>query len=146
MQLHWDKLQFIQVRHLAKLTKPDGEAIAAKDFMTYLGTTINADGTMKSELGRRLGAAWGEFSKFARLWKHTSLKASKIRIFQTLIASRLLYGTSSAWLNVAEIRWLDRFQARCLRRVLNVKPAFISRTSTAETLSRFGQFKFSKQL
>lgn len=75
--LHWDKFQLLQVRRLTDLRKLDGQKIEASDFMTYLGSTIDADGGIKTELGRRIGTAWGEFSKLDRLWRHTSLTISR---------------------------------------------------------------------
>ena len=50
------------------------------------------------------------------------------------------------WLNVAEQRRLNGFQARCLRKVLGIKHAFVSRISNADVLKAAGQIDFSKQL
>ena len=67
---------------MTKVHKPDGERIKAKDSMEYLGTMLRNDVLIASELGRRLGMAWGEFSKLERLWKHTSLPVRrKLHIF-----------------------------------------------------------------
>ena len=64
-----------------RLLAPDGSVIGPAEVMTYLGAAIYADGRIKSELNRRLGAAWAEFFKLSRLWKHTSLgRARKIQI------------------------------------------------------------------
>ena len=66
MQLHWSKFQLLAINGKYKLTAPDGSLIAAKEVMTYLGAAIFADGGIKSELSRKLGAAWAEFSKLAQ--------------------------------------------------------------------------------
>merc|ERR1712224_287870 len=70
----------------------------------------------------------------------------KVQCFQAVISSKLLYGLSSAWLNEAEQRRLNGFQARCLRRIYNIQPSFISRISNVEVLKRAGQVEFTKQL
>ena len=130
-----------------KLLAPDGSVIGPSDVMTYLGAAIYADGGARNELNRRIGAAWADFSKLARLWRHTSLpKARKLQIFNAIIASRLLYSLSSAWLNVAEIRRLNGFQCRCLRVIMGIKASFISRVSNASVLQQSAQLKFGLQL
>lgn len=54
--------------------------------MTYLGSTICGDSGVKTELSRKLGAAWGDFIKLDRIWKHTTLtKTRKIEVFQAVI-------------------------------------------------------------
>ena len=118
LELHWDKFQLLQIRCNHSIKNKAGENIKQKASMVYLGTTMSADGTILQELSRRLGAAWGEFNKLARLWKHTSLcRSRKAEIFQAVVATKLLYGLSAAWLNVAERRRIDGFQARCVRKL-----------------------------
>ena len=83
-----------------------------------------------SLLAKKLGTAWADFSKLHKLWSHSCLNvARKVQIFQAVVVSRLLYGLGSAWLDVAEIRRLNGFQARCLRKVVGIKPSFVSRIS-----------------
>ena len=147
MELHWSKFQLLQVNGTYRLSAPDGSVIAPSEVMTYLGAAIYADGGVKSELNRRIGTAWADFSKLARLWRHTSLtRTRKLQIFNAVIASRLLYSLNSAWLNVAEIRRLNGFQCRCLRAILGIKAAFISRVSNASVLHQSAQIKFGQEL
>ena len=70
----------------------------------------------------------------------------KIEIFEAMVVSKLLYGLSSAWLNVAEMRRLNGFHCRCLRAVLRIKPAYISRISNATVLQRAAQTTLGRQL
>ena len=147
MELHWSKFQLLEVSGSYRLLAPDGSTIAPSEVMTYLGAAIYPDGRVKSELNRRLGAAWREFSKMSRLWKHTNLnRERKIQIFNAVILTRLLYSLSSAWLNVAELRRLDGFHCRCLRVILNIKVAFISRVSNAAVLQASDQLQLGRQL
>ena len=57
-----------------------------------------------------------------------------------------MYGLSSAWLNDAERRRLDGFQARCLRMILGIKPSFISRVSNKAVLEKARQPSYTTQL
>ena len=67
-------------------------------------------------------------------------------IFQSVIVSRLLYGLSSAWLNKADVRRLNGFQARCLRKILRIAPSYYSRISNHTVLERAGQEQLGTQL
>ena len=129
------------------MNAPVGTRINAATTMSYLGSTLREDGTIRHEICRRLGVGWADFSKMARLWRHTSLpRARKVQIFQAVVTSKVLYGLSSAWLNVCEQRRIDGFQARCLRSVLGIKPAYWSRVSNLKILEQACQRPYSKQL
>jgi len=147
LKLHWTKFQLLQIRCAGDVLTKEGDAIEKKATMFYLGTTIHGDGSIQGELNERLGAAWSDFSSLTSLWRHTTLTAlRKVEIFQAVITTRLLYGLSSGWLNVKEQRQLDGFQARCLRRVLGIKPSYISRVSKQTVLDKSRQVPYSGQL
>ena len=147
MELHWNKFQLLQVGGIYHFSAPDGNIIAPTEVMTYLGATLYADGSVKRELNRKLGAAWADFSKLARLWNHASLpKDRRIRIYKAVVVSRLLYGLSTAWLNAAELRRLQGFHCRCLRRILGIAPSYLSRVSNLKVLQEAGEVPLGKQL
>ena len=147
MELHWKKFQLLEVGGSYRLLAPDGSVIGPAEVMTYLGAAIYADGRIRNELNRRLGAAWAEFSKLSRLWKHTSLgRDRKIQIFNAVVLSRLLYSLNSAWLNIADTTRVNGFHCRCLRVICGIKAAFISRISNAKVLQESGQIQLSMQL
>jgi len=147
LDLHHSKFQLLSVNGEYNLKTPVGEPIPSTDSMTYLGATVYADGSLKRELGRKLGCAWADFSKLNRLWKHTTLtKLRKIEIYQAVIVSRLLYGLSSAWLNVADVRRLNGFHCRCLRVIMRIQPAYFSRISNKRVLEESGQKPMDRQL
>lgn len=105
MELHWDKFQLLQVNAQYSIVTPTGESIPPSEAMTYLGANIYPDAAVRSDLNKKLGAGWAEFSKLHKLWNHSSLTMNrKVQVYQEVVVSRLLYGLSSAWLNVAESR------------------------------------------
>ena len=147
MELHWSKFQLLPVNGSYKLQAPDGAMIEPKDLMTYLGVTVYADGTVKSELNKKLGYAWPEFKKMEKLWKHSSLQSvKKVRILNATVLPCLLYGLDTVWLDVAETRRLNGFYCRCLRAALRIKPAFVSRVSNDDVLRQAGQVPLSQTL
>ena len=145
IELHWETFQLLQIKGEFVVNAPDGTQINAATTMSYLGSTLREDGTIRNEICRRLGVGWADFSKMARLWRHTSLpRARKVQIFQAVVTSKVLYGLSSAWLNVCEQRRIDGFQARCLRSVLGIKPAYWSGVSNLKVLEQSCQRPYSK--
>ena len=91
--------------------------------------------------------AWADFNKLARLWRHSSLTTHKtICIFQPVISTGLLYGLSTAWLNTSEQRRLNGFQARCLRKILGIRPAYYSRMTNRRVLEMANQVLYTTQL
>ena len=73
------------------------------------------------EVARKIGAATADFHALDKVWKHSCIsRARKLELYVSLIESKLRYALSSAWLLKADLRRLDGFQARCLRKILGV--------------------------
>ena len=65
------------------------------------------------------------------------LQQCRTKNLMACIVAKLLYGLDSAWLSSAMQRKLDGFQAKCLRRILKISPAFISRVSNKYIRNQF---------
>jgi hypothetical protein len=105
--------------------------------MEYLGAILTTHAGHTHEINRRIGTAKGDFNALCRVWSHSSLtRKRKLRIYCAIIESRLLYSLSSISLTIADQRRLDGFQNRCVRKVIGVKPSFVSRVSNAEVLAK----------
>ena len=63
-------------------------------------------------------------------------KKRKTQILESCVFSKLLYGLESCMLLKADRDRIDGFQARCLRRILKILPAWLSRVSNAEVRER----------
>ena len=137
MELHNGKLQLICIRCDEPVTKPGGEPLQPQQQMQYLGTMLSEDGRVSSELGRRIGQAKSEFRSLCKVWGHSSLSLKrKLRVFDSLVQSKFLYGLATCCFTVAEQRRINGFQAKCLRQILGIAPSFLSRVSNAEVLRR----------
>eukprot|EP00959_Pyramimonas_sp_CCMP1952_P008165 170884-Pyramimonas_sp.AAC.1 len=77
MDLHWGKFQLMCVKCDVQVVAPGGAAIAAKEYMKYLGATLCSTGKLGGEFTKRLGMAWGVFSAFERTWKHSSITTAR---------------------------------------------------------------------
>ena len=67
-------------------------------------------------------------------------------MYKAVVVSRLLYGLNTAWLNVAEQRRLNGFHCRCLRKIVGIPSAYISRVSNARVLKEAQEAPLERQL
>ena len=88
-----------------------------------------------------------DFEVLQTIWKHNSLSQPwEIHIFEACIISKLSYGLVTAVLNKAECSRLDGFQARCLRRILKIPPAYYSRISNVRVFAMAGKKRLSEMI
>ena len=139
LSLHHDEFQLLQIRTGGAVHKPDGGAVEAKSSMIYLGSLVHDSGRCTLEISRRIGMCKGIFRKLSRFWIHCNVGLMrKLEVFQSLLVSKLVYGLSAVWLGLAEQRRVDAFQNYCLRRILRIPSAYVSRVSNAEVLRKSG--------
>ena len=148
LRFNLSKLEFIKLRCDEEVLNSQGQPVSCKDSMVYLGSLLSADGVMDPELSRRIGLASADFNTLCRVWGHSSMsQARKLEVFGACIVSKLVYGLHTGWLNKGARRRLDGFQACCLRRILRIPPACVSRVSNEQVRQQAGgQTKLSLML
>ena len=91
--------------------------------------------------------AGADFRQLQKLWSHANVSLKdKLRFFESLVVSRLAYGLSTLCLATAQRRRLDGFYCRCLRRILRIPSAYLSRVSNSKVLQKAGTIPFSTPL
>jgi hypothetical protein len=147
LQVHWGKVHLISVGTDTSIRSPSGAEITPKDSMLYLGSTIHADGKYGCEVSRKIGAARAEFKSLHTVWKCAGVsKSRKLYLLESLVMSKIRYGTSSAWLSKADLRRIDGNQASCLRTLLRIPPSFVSRVSNETVRARACQVCISSTI
>ena len=147
MSLHVGKTQLLKIRSPGIVTTPNDENLASKPSMIYLGGLLSDDGRSEKELSRRLGLAASDFKKLSRIWSHSNVSSRrKLHIFKSCVISVLMYGLKTMWLGTASRRRLDGFQARCIRRILRIPAAYISRISNAIVRDKANSTLLSNEL
>ena len=137
MELHHNKFQLLNVQCDTRVLRPDGVSVCASSEMTYLGTVLSDSGCVDGELSRRIGIAKSEFRSLSKVWRRSTLTTKRrLAIYRSMVETKLLYSLSCCCLNVAQKRRLNGFQAKCLRQILGIPAAFISRISNKELLRR----------
>ena len=91
-----------------------------EDF-TYLGGVISQDARCEQDIRRRISLATGVASSLRTVWKErdTSLK-TKVRVYESLVLSVLLYNAETWTLKVADETRLRAFEMSVLRRICGV--------------------------
>ena len=147
LALHWQKTQALSVCTSAQLHQPDGSIIDDKGSLLYLGGTLTSSAGSHSELSRRLGLGGSGFHALRKLWNHGNVsQRAKLHYFQSLVMSVLTYGLSTLAFTRVQKRRMDGFHARCVRRILRIPAAFVSRVANRVVFERAQVKPLSQQL
>ncbi|KAI8513606.1 hypothetical protein Bbelb_079300 [Branchiostoma belcheri] len=94
------------------------ESVEVVQCFTYLGSLITSDCKSDQDVKRRLGIASAAFANLSRVWrsKHLS-RTTKLRTYNTLVLSVLLYGAESWTITKSLAQKLDAFDSQCLRKI-----------------------------
>ena len=107
----------------------------------YLGSTENDDASMGDELTKRINKATYSFNSLCTSVftnKKVRLK-TKLRTYNALILSTLLYGCQSWAITTTDIKKLEVLQQNCLRRILGIKwYDKITRSEVIQICNSFG--------
>ena len=101
----------------------------------YLGAIICGDNNLARELTARIGKATGAFNRLNNIWNSRSISISvKIRIYKAAVITVLTYGCEVWNTTQAQMKRLESFHQRCLRRILKVR--WFHRVTNVEVLRR----------
>jgi len=98
-----------------------GYTVEVVDEFCYLGSYISQNGNCEKDLKVRIGKASDIFGKMKKVWrnKHINLQ-TKLRLYETLILSTLLYGAEVWPLTVTLSNKLEAAHHRWLRSILGI--------------------------
>jgi hypothetical protein len=101
----------------------------------YLGSWISVDSRVTSEVKKRIQKAAVRFLYLKNVWTNASVSLrTKVHIFKAIVLSTLLYGSETWTVLENDIRQLEVFQLRCLRRIC--KLSYLTHTSNDDVLRR----------
>ena len=84
----------------------------------YLGTMVSKDGTSTREIKRRLGIALGTMVSLNNLWADSGISTRlKCQLYEALVMTILLYNGECWNVKKRDIKKLEGFHFRCLRRL-----------------------------
>ena len=115
------------------------------DSFTYLGSTICANGDTHKEIMTRIGKAGSAFGSLQKIFKEGMMSLNiKLRLYQALVISVLLYGSETWQIYAADQKKLNAFHTRCLRRIMGI--TYKDRVTNEEIFRRTEQREISEQI
>eukprot|EP00929_Paragymnodinium_shiwhaense_P102580 TRINITY_DN6578_c0_g1_i1.p1 TRINITY_DN6578_c0_g1~~TRINITY_DN6578_c0_g1_i1.p1 ORF type:complete len:1328 (+),score=-43.05 TRINITY_DN6578_c0_g1_i1:198-3986(+) len=128
LKLNQEKCVVIALSQAREIKFRSGKIIQNDSATTYLGASINNTADQDKELGRRIAEATFVWNKLLHAWKEASLSIKKRTIiFHAVIRAKVAYGLETVRLTPKNIRRLDTFYYRGLRRILDVPSTYIDR-------------------
>ena len=141
LMMNTDKTEVMHKQHNADNAQPisirNNVLNEAQDF-TYLGSIISNNCTLDREINNRISRASAAFGQLSvRVYLNRNLKLStKIKVYQAIVISILLYGSETWTLYSKQLKLLNTFHLRCLRRILRI--TWRDRVPNNVVLSRCG--------
>ena len=103
-------------------TSVDGNQVESVDSFLYLGSLQSSDGYCRPDIKRRISLTSSVMSSLHRIWRDKRLSLpTKIRLFQALVLSVLLYVSETWTLLAADMKSLEAFYMKCLRQILGIR-------------------------
>ena len=147
LELNWKKTVMMRVRNNGQVYSPDGHELKSVEQAVYLGGLLNTTVNSKPEVTRRIGEAKRVFKLLGKCWSHANItQKRKLKLLRAVILPKLLYNLESIWLLKSDRNRLDGFQAACLRQILKIPHAYLSRVSNVEVRARAGARTLSDDL
>ena len=136
MLLNFDKCVNITInQHQSSVKFLNGTSVPRKDQAKYLGATLTDTVDNRQELSQRIGAVVATARQLNPLWfQARTSKTWKIRVFESTLASKLLYGLESIQLTLNEQKLIDNFQMKMLRKILGVPSTYVNRAWTNQAV------------
>ena len=99
-----------------------GQALEEVESFSYLGSEVGQSAKVEKEVAVRLEKAGKVYQMWRRkVFRSRNLgKATKMRVFRTMVMSVLLYSAETWPVTQHDIRRLKTFQMRCLRDILGL--------------------------
>ena len=115
----------------------DGSSVPQVDEVTYLGGTLTSQVSVANEVSNRIAAATSTWMSLRIFWKQAHCSAgNKIRIFDAVVKSRLLYGLQTLEIPDAQMSRLEAFHYKGLRQIVRMETTFMNRANTNNEVLR----------
>ena len=137
LKLNRKKCELIHTGHTARVHFADGTLLKRQTEAKYLGCILNQDSDVGKELNARIGTCMQILKKLDLFWRHSDCPlAFKVQAMDAVIRSKLLYGLDSAQLNEPQLKRLDVFHLKGLRKVLHMNTTYVNRENSNQEVYR----------
>ncbi|PIK45030.1 hypothetical protein BSL78_18122 [Apostichopus japonicus] len=98
----------------------NNEALEEVSSFKYLGVTLTKDGTSAKEIQIRIASPTAAMTRLNVIWKSNINFSTKLRLYQSLVISILLYDCERWTLLAESERRIQAFETKCLRKLLRI--------------------------
>ena len=116
----------------------NGDKVPTTPQTKYLGSMISWHKTFEAAFFHRRALAETGYKKLRLVWNSSLSRRTKLRIFQATFVPILIYGLDSLTLVDKQLKRIDAFYFRFLRRIINIKASYYSRITNNEVWWRAG--------
>ena len=123
MRIYADKteIQFLGAGDKQFQMEVMGQQLQQTGNFVYLGGSINTANGSVGDIERRIGMARGVLEAPTQIWSSKELsKATKLKVYKTLVLSVLLYNSETWTLKEEHTRRLEVFEKSCLMKLEGV--------------------------
>jgi len=123
LDINTKKTEVIRINNKKQdpITLHDEDLNEVEKFV-YLGSVANKDGGTDEDIKSRINKARHAFNTLRPIWNSSALSLhNKMRIFNTIVKSVLLYGSETWRTTKSNTHKLQTFINRCLRNIINIK-------------------------
>jgi len=121
MNLEKTEVQYIGKEKVAMDISIGGTTLKQVDEFVYLGSKIEGNGSSDQDVKRRIGLANGVVQSLASIWRAEGISVkTKVRVYETLVLSLLLYNSETWALKEETKQRLLVFEMACLRRITGI--------------------------
>ena len=133
LRLNENKCEVIYNSNKANVHFRDGTTVPRKDGVKYLGCNLNATGAVGKETNTRIETCMIVLNRLNLFWRHSSCPPRfKLQVLDAVIRAKLMYVLESAQLDEVQLRKLDTFQLKGLRKILRMQTTYKYKTNTNE--------------
>ena len=101
------------------MTCPDPTRLADSRYFADPTRPGSSDGYCRLDIKRRIGLASSVMASLSNVWKSRHLSIpTKIRIYQALVTSVLLYAAETWTVLASDLKTLEAFHMKCQRQIL----------------------------
>ena len=127
LELHGRGSQKVKKEMGGNIQMQDGRQVKIVDTAKYLGVRIGGKTEAnEQEMDDRIKKANAAMNRLSQVWRNADVKTEeKIRIYQTLVTSLLLYATETRTWSSTQLARFEAVQMRHLRRIVK-SPAHIT--------------------
>ena len=133
MQLNRPKCEALVFGGMNTVRFADDTQVKVTSEAKYLGCMLNTHNDTVREVRLRIKETAIVLQRMHVFWKKSTCTVRfKLQVLSQVLLSKILYGLESAELTQATLNKLDIFHLKCLRKLLNFKTTYITRSNTNE--------------